>query len=146
MWGIFCTASGLSEIEGLDLRPIPRQNLVQAVETGNATASQILAGGKEALNDLSHGLLDLTVSEPETANELLSQYRQKTGRDFWQDSGHPTWHLKALLKRGRITDATEYRMLNNFFSDVDSKVVTPKQRDKAYQMMEQFEFEVGNAD
>lgn len=104
-----------------------------------ATRSQIVSGVREALNDTSEQLTHWLDDYPERAADALRKYRDRTGRDYWQDSGLPRKFVRRMLKRGRVLDDTEFRLLNSVVSDLDQKMLTAEEVENAASLLWDFE-------
>ncbi len=115
-----------------------REIMLGALSKG-ATASDILRGTQEALNDRSEELMDLLQDRPAIAHAILRGYREKQGRDLWDDIGHPMKLLKRILKRQRITDETEYRLLSAYLGNQTQQLLKLDEMEKAGVMLSQFE-------
>ncbi len=89
---------------------------------GGATLSSLIEGHQIALNDiceqLGHGI---EANKPE-ARDFLAFYRERTGRDWWDDAGDPAKRARKILKRGRIRNATEWYLLENILTNVDQTI------------------------
>lgn len=102
--------------------PIERQAALASVATKASTPAQIVSGVREALNDCSLGLLDVLRQNPRRLRTILDSYRSKTGREYFDDAGHPKKLLKALLRRNKLNDETEYRLLHAFLCESSSSM------------------------
>ncbi len=118
---------------------IPADDMRAAVERGEASASEVMAGAREALNDLTGAVADLQRRAPEQAQQVLEDYRRRTGRDLWSDAGHPKRMLAAILRRGRLRDETEARLVTEYLADTSQILLTAAQIDKANRMMAEFQ-------
>lgn len=119
-----------------------RDDMLSWVERGEATLSQIVSGTREAINDnneeLSHAMQD---SDP-YAVEFLAFYRDRTGRDYYDDAGHPKKMARAILRRGKIEDETEWRFINGILSDTTQTTFKEKDVARLNRMLGQFEGDV----
>ncbi|MFY0618445.1 hypothetical protein [Shimia sp.] len=106
--------------------------MLSFVESGKANFSQICAGTREAINDD----LELLEEEPEKAAVFLQTYKALSGRDLWDDVEPPTTVVKALLKRGRLHSAEEFRLLKG---QLDAQRLSNADSDKAESMLGAFE-------
>jgi len=109
-----------------------------AVLNGAARASDVLAGAREAIADLTRAVEDLGRRAPDKAGFVLDAYRATTGRDLWKDADHPGRLLRAILKRGFIANETEYRLVADYLADMATGLLTDAQRDTAGQMLARF--------
>ncbi len=113
------------------------------------TASMHLQGLREALNDMLIGVREAIEEEPATGpnrwSKIPETYFAATGRDIFVDGGDPMGRIKAVLKRGSIVTEEEWRMFNEVVSNVDTKLLSAKQVDRAERLMASFEAGVKNA-
>jgi len=130
---------GIPGMESALENTIPRARMLQFVDEKKVTASEIVSGTREALNDTTEELLILQEDNPEDVKRILANYRKRTGRDYWQDAGHPKKMINAILKRGTIADETEFRLVNAYLGNLDQTVMTPKQVEKANEILAHFE-------
>jgi hypothetical protein len=120
-----CAYLGYSDPErigGNRMGPYPREKALSWLAAKTATPSQIVAGARKALSDLSIGLLDVLRNDPMRFRTILERYRTRTARDYFEDAGHPKKMLKVLLRRDRLFDEAEYRLLDAFLNDMSSSM------------------------
>jgi hypothetical protein len=118
---------------------VTRERMVGWIAEGKATPSQILAGVREALNDCSETLTHLLADTPEKAAAILACYRASAGRDYWADAGHPKRMLTAILRRGRLRDETEARLIGSCLADLDQTTLRADQIAAAQGLLAEFE-------
>lgn len=82
--------------------------------------SAILRGYEEALR----GMARMPRTEALGAAWRV-YYTEKTGRDFDRDATDPARLMRKILKRGRIHDAAEFRLLEGFLADADAPPLGP---------------------
>jgi hypothetical protein len=103
------------------------------------TASMHLEGLREAVNDYLTGIIECMADpyskEDKEFARLPETYFEQTGRDLFADGGNPMGRAKAILKSDKIASEEEWRLLNELVSNVDSSLLTPKQRQKAEKLM-----------
>jgi len=97
-----------------------------------ATMSQIVAGAWEAVDD------NLAMFE-ELSKDFVAFYNERTGRDFYREFSDPARRAKAILKRGRIEDDTEFRLLTEILSNVEQTIFTPRQAERAEALLFAYE-------
>ncbi|MEM9971146.1 MAG: hypothetical protein AAF762_08610, partial [Pseudomonadota bacterium] len=105
-----------------------RASWLELVDEGKATISQLIAGTKEALNDMSPRGSSYP-SEAAYETRFLQEYENITGRSFWSDYPKPQAQLKAIRARGAIADNTEARLVQDRLSDADEKS-GPKEKER----------------
>lgn len=115
------------------------EGMLRWLEDGRCTASEIVFGMRQGLNDTVEQLVYLMEDDPGTATKIFAAYRERTGRDFWDDAGNPLKAAKAIVKRGSIANETEFYLLKGLMSNVDQKLFTGKMRDRAYEMLDHFD-------
>lgn len=118
---------------------LTRDDMLQLVEDGRATASQIFSGTREAVTDLICGLKLDSADPPPFAVDFLNEYRRKTGRDFFADASRPNQKVQSLVKRGTLKTDEEFRLLMGALNDTDQKTLSPKQAEKANEMLLAYE-------
>lgn len=121
-----------------------REKMLSWVEEGKATMSQIVAGTREAINDHNEVLGYSAEAGDSFAPEFLAFYRKKTGRDYYDDAGHPRRVARMILKRNEIVDETEFRLINGIISNVDQTVFKGDEIDRVTEMLHRFETKVGH--
>ncbi|MCU0826957.1 MAG: hypothetical protein MUE52_06020 [Tabrizicola sp.] len=109
--------------------PVPRQPALDRIADKTATPAQIVGGIREELNNMSLGLLDMLRRDPNRFRTILDTYRSRTGHDYFQDAGHPKKMLRVLLRRDRLTDEAEYRLLDTVLGDMSASL-TETERQK----------------
>ncbi|MEC3859830.1 hypothetical protein VK792_00915 [Mesobacterium sp. TK19101] len=114
---------------------ITRDQMLGWHDAGTATASTILSGVREGLNDISTGVMVALSENASSGRRFLDRYSARTGRDFFDDAGRPDAAIKAILARGRILDDTEYRLLSDALADTGNTLLTQKQTTKAETLM-----------
>jgi hypothetical protein len=98
-----------------------REKMLGWVDDGKATASQILAGCRQALNDFFE-MHDFDDPDRDPSGAVfLREYRLRTGREFFDDAGRPWILVSRVLARGHINDETEYQLLNAICASGDQK-------------------------
>jgi hypothetical protein len=93
-----------------------------ALAPGGPHLSEVVAGFQQAVNDTSEQLGHALEDGSPEGRGFLAFYRERTGRDWWADAGDPARMARAILRRGRIRDETEWYLLENVLSDVDQTV------------------------
>lgn len=125
---------------------IPTKEQVLSLVAGKrATLSQIIAGTREAINDQNSDLSEHMEVGDEFVSELFHYYRQRTGRDYFADVGHPKTMARTILRRGKIIDETEFRLISDTLSNVDQTVFKGDEVELANQMVFRFEDAVGKS-
>ena len=114
---------------------VSRERTLGALTSGHATASQLSQGVREALNDFSEQIMHLLQDNPKGAQNILRRYRERQGRELWDDIGHPKKLLKQILKRGRINNETEYLLLTAHLGDQAQQLMTPDEIERAKTML-----------
>jgi hypothetical protein len=122
----------------------PNEDHVAAVlEPGGPRLSEVVAGFRQAVNDKSEMIGDaLEAGRPE-GRGFLAFYRERTGRDLWADAGDPARMARAILRRGRIRDETEWYLLENALSNVDQTVFSAAEVERLGVMRQKFEDKAG---
>jgi hypothetical protein len=113
----------------------PREEMLLWLDDGKATASQILSGLQQALNDLALGI---DAPDHPASVEFAKRFRERTGRDFLDAIGRPSTSIKKILKRGRIVNETEYYLLNEILSQTDQTALSPDEVIRADTILGQF--------
>lgn len=121
-----------------------REKMLSWVEEGKATMSQIVAGTREAINDQNEMLCYAAEAGDSFALEFLAFYRQKTGRDYYGDAGHPRKMARTILKRNEIVDETEFRLINGIICNVDQAVFRGDEIGRVNDMLLRFETKTDN--
>lgn len=122
---------------------IKRDRMLEWLSEGTATASEIVQGTQEGLNDTLLSLQYAMEDKPEKVETVLTAYKQKTGRHLYADTGNPLQIVKAIVRRGRIENDTEFYMLKEVMSCVDQVVFKEPQTTKAYEMLDHYEMNAG---
>jgi hypothetical protein len=117
---------------------VTRARMLEWIAEKKATPSQVLSGAQEGLNDCSEELTHMLTVDVVAAERAFTQYKSRTGRDYWEDAGHPRKQVKVILKRGRILNDVEYRLLNAWVSDTENLVLSDSGRLLADQLMYQY--------
>ena len=89
---------------------------------GGFTLSGLIEGTRQALNDISKELGHAIEDDCSEGRGFLAFYRERTGRDWWDDAGDPTKMARKILKQGRIRNKTECYLLENILTNVDQTV------------------------
>lgn len=129
--------------------PLPGRSRVEATTSpsepwlapapGGPTLSQLLAGMRQAINDIGEGLTHgLEANDPD-ARAFLAHYRERTGREWWADAGDPATMARAILRRGRIRDETEWHLLDGILGDVDQRALSEQEAARAGDLLRAFE-------
>lgn len=139
MWDILCEM----EPERAEFSHLvtSRAEMLKAVENKDATLSTVLAGVTQAINHYAIGFEMCSSSEAITRETFLGHYRRRTNRDFFDDIGRPEAQAKAILRRGRISDETEFHLLNEYVVNLDQTVLSGSQLAKAVDLVENFSVE-----
>ncbi len=122
-----------------------REKMLSWVEDGKATLSEIVAATREAINDQNEMLSESTEDGDSFALDFFAYYKERTGRDYCDDAGHPRKLARAILKRGEIIDETEFRFMNGILSNVDQMVFKGDEIDCVAEMLNRFEAKIGDA-
>jgi len=105
------------------------------VGTGGVSLSGFISGFRQVINDISHQI----ESFPDTYGAFLDFYRERTGRDWGSDAGNPDKKARAILRRGRIRNDTEWHLLESILTDVDQTVFSPVEVLRLEAMRREFE-------
>jgi hypothetical protein len=116
-----------------------RELMLSFLSTKKATASELVGGTEQALNDMLLGLEYALQDEPENAALVFESYAKKTGRNLYDDAGNPQKIAKAIVKRGSISNDTEFYLLKEIMCDVDQAVFKKPQMSKANDMLQRYE-------
>ena len=127
-------------IEDFDNGDNRRSALEEGREVVKISASEMLAGLKEAFADVSMGIV-IAIRDGEPAVSwssaaLPERYRRETGRDLLADLGHNERQTRTMLRRGYLRDESEWRILNEY---VISGILSESQERKASEMLARFE-------
>jgi hypothetical protein len=133
-----CNHEGNYWTTGIGQHIVTRARMLEWIAEKKATPSQVLSGARESLNDCSEQLTHMLSVDAVAAERAFAQYKSRTGRDYWEDAGHPKKQVKVILKRGRILSDVEYRLLNAWVSDTESLVLGDSERLLADQLMYQY--------
>ena len=96
---------------------IPAASMRALVTEGTASASQILAGAREELTSMTYAIEDIRHRDPQAADWATEEYMRRTGRSLWSDVKPPARQVRALLKRGRIRNESDWSLINTALSD-----------------------------
>jgi hypothetical protein len=100
----------------------PRSDdLLAHIKPDGPRLSDLLEGTKQGVNDISDELREGLEQGWPTASGFLAYYRERTGREWWAGAGDPVRTARAILKRGRIRDETEWYLLKNLLDPVDQR-------------------------
>lgn len=121
-----------------------REEMISWVEQGKATMSDIVAGTREAINDTNEMLSYSVEDRTSYASEFFAFYRERTGRDYYDDAGHPKKMARKILKRGEILDETEYRLIDGVLSNVEQTVFKDNEIARVNEMLSRFASNVGD--
>lgn len=124
--------------EHRSLIPTPEQMLSQIGKDGT-TMSHIIAGVREAINDHNEMLTYSTETGHSFVSEFLAFYKQRTGRDYFDDAGHPKKIARKIIRRGEIIDETEFRLIMGILNNVDQTVFKGDEIDHINKMLFRFE-------
>ena len=136
IWDIRCEMD--VEVAEYQHLAMSREEMLELVDRKQTTLSQAIGGTMEAINDYAVGYEMQSPSETATYTAFLDRYHKRTGRHFFQDIGRPTSTAKAILRRGRIADETEYQILNEFLVNVDQAVLSDQQIAQAAGLIDDF--------
>ena len=120
------------------LVPTPEQMLAM-VGVNGTTMSHIIAGTREAINDNNQCLSEMIEDGDSFAREFLAFYRARTGRDYFDDAGHPKKMARAIFKSGEIADETEFRLMMGVLNNVEQTVFKEKEVEHVSDMLYRFE-------
>lgn len=129
----------VTEVQRRRKSRVSRERMLGALTSGHATASQLSQGVRQALNDSSEQIMHLLHDNPKAAQNILCRYRERQGRELWDDIGHPKKLLKQILRRGRINNETEYLLLTAHLGDQEQQLMSPDETERAETMLIQFE-------
>lgn len=101
--------------------------------------SEWVAGFQQAVNDTSEQIGDALEQGWPEGQGFLAFYRERTGRDWWADAGDPAKMARAILRRGRIRNETEWYLLENVLSNVDQTVFSAAEAERLEAMRQRFE-------
>ena len=113
--------------------------MLATVGTDGTTMSHVIAGTREAINDHNQELSDMIEDGDPFAPAFLAYYAQKTCRDYYGDAGHPKKMARAILKRGEITDETEFRLIMGVLNNVDQTIFKENEVERVGNMLYRFE-------
>ena len=117
-----------------------KDEIIKQFDQKCGTASELLAGLQQGVNDFSFGLQEAAKDgDPDTV-AFLSRYKTETGRSFFNDAGNPRKIAMKILKRGKIADDTEYYLLKEIICDLDQTVFSASETARANEMLGIFEF------
>ena len=121
-------------------RNVPSSEVALArVVPGGPTLSDLIEGTRQALNDISDELTDAIEQGWPEGRGFLAFYRDRTGRDWWQDAGNPAKMARKVLKRGRVRNETEWYFLEIILTKVDQTVFSPEEVERLEAMRLRFE-------
>ena len=123
---------------------ISREEMISWVEQGKAKMSDIVSGTRQALNDVNEMLSYSVEDRTSYAPEFFAFYRERTGRDYYDDAGHPRKMARKILKRGEILDETEYRIIDSVLSNVEQTVFKDNEIARVNEMLSRFASNVGD--
>ncbi|MBN8730348.1 MAG: hypothetical protein J0L64_07405 [Acidobacteria bacterium] len=94
---------------------------LERVVKGEFPPGEIVLGTLQAINDTSAELVSQLRDDPAKAEQALAAYRERTGRDYWQDAKPPKALIKVILKRGRLLDEAEGRLLDGWLAEATGR-------------------------
>ena len=102
-----------------------KEDWITSLRAEGVTWSQILQGYEQALNDT---LVVFSMSGPDVdayGAGLRAYFRDRTGKDLFSVITPPMRKLKAIAKRGRIKNETEYYLVKEFTDNLsdDPKLI-----------------------
>lgn len=133
--------SRMSEAEAAEHRSLihTREKMLTWVEDGIDTMSGIIAGTRQAINDNNEMLTDCAEVGDPFFPEFLAFYKEKTGRDYYDDAGNPKKMARKIFKRGEISDETEFYLIMGVVNNVEQTVFNSDETVRVNQMLFQFE-------
>lgn len=84
-----------------------------------ATLSEMLSGYEQAVNDHMAAFAMTAPDAVAYATGLRAYYRERTGRELLSDFPPPTRKLKAIVKRGKIRNDTEFYLVKECVDDLE---------------------------
>ncbi|MEM9975544.1 MAG: hypothetical protein AAF771_15305 [Pseudomonadota bacterium] len=122
--------------------PVPRPSedaKITAFLEAGMCPSELEKGYKEAVNDIALHFFEADEDGTPDAISFFEYYTARTGRQIWDDAGHPGKAAKAIVRRGAIRDTVEWRLLNNVLSNVDQTVFSGDALNRAEALLGEFE-------
>lgn len=117
-----------------------KQQMLELVESGKVTLSQLIEGLHQDINDFSESITDWTGHNDPDAQEFLAYYRARhEGRDYFTDAGDPRKTAKRIFKRGTIANETEWYVIKAVMDNTDQTVFTQSECLQVADMMADFE-------
>jgi hypothetical protein len=116
-----------------------REHMLECLADGKVTASELVQGTQQGVNDYLSDIEGALEDEPEKAKLVLVAYKERTGRNLFDDVGNPKKTAKLIFKRGKIENDTEFYLLKEVMSNVDQTVFKELQATKAYAMLDEYD-------
>lgn len=117
----------------------PSEQWFAGAGRGGPTLSQLIEGTRQAVNDASETITDAVEQGWPEGKGFLNFYRARTGRDWYDDAGDPAKASRAILKRGRIRNETEWYVLEGILTRADQAVFDPEEVERLGAMRRAFE-------
>ncbi|MBK7929818.1 MAG: hypothetical protein IPJ98_20780 [Bryobacterales bacterium] len=111
---------------------------LERVVKGEFPPGEIVLGTLQAINSTSAELVRLLRDDPATAGRALAAYRDRTGRDYWQDAKPPKALIKVILQRGRLLDEAEGRLLADWLAGAAAARAKPAEVTLARDILARF--------
>ena len=108
------------------------------VVKGEFPPGEIVLGTLQAINGTSAELVRLLRDDPATAERALAAYRDRMGRDYWQDAKPPKALIKVILQRGRLLDEAEGRLLADWLAGGEAGRAKPAEVTLARDILARF--------
>ncbi len=131
----------LREEQSADRRAlIPTGAEIQAaIQDRKMTASDTIASLQQAINNHSIALEQAQQNGLSTLIDFPAFYKNRTGRNYFEDIQHPGAAARAILARGVITDETEYYLLIEYLNDTSQTIFNEDEIIRIGQMINDFE-------
>ena len=130
---------GPEAFEMLTRSTITRERMLDLLADGTVTASELIEGARQGLNDQLESIEDALEDQPDIAKLVLASYKRQSGRDLYDDAGNPCKAAKIIVKRGKIESDIEFYLLKGVMSNVDQSVFKEPQTTKAYAMLDDYD-------
>jgi len=122
----------LDSISGTNYIHIFRRGITKGYEEKN------LRGMRLALKDSTQMALDMNSQNIDKLNILL---KEKFGKDLYDQSGKTQKEINKIIKRGKILNSDEFRLLKEKIEEIYSEV-QPEELEKLNNLLLEYEQEI----
>lgn len=116
------------------------ERMLEWVEEGQATLSQIIAGTQQAIKDFNVTLVEDASNGGSLVQRFATFYRNRNdGREYFSDVANPRKLAAKILQRGKLKNDTEWYLLKELTTAADQTLFTPAETDTIDRMLATYE-------